>query len=113
MVSSVGRLPLGATVPTATILPSPWIATSVIQAALANIVVTLPPTPNDVSRLPLGLYRITLNPLCPFGLPEPAATIFPSGWMATASALPTRFGEYAVVTLPPVPNVGSRVPSEL
>jgi hypothetical protein len=75
-------------------------------------VVTLPPEPNEASSAPDAEYRTRAKSDPVPGdatWAEPATTIFPSGWSATDVAL-SAAPRTAVVTFPPVPNEGSRIP---
>src|SRR5208337_1320305 len=97
--------------PAATISPSDWMPRALAcESLLPTDVVTMPPVPNVVSGLPSVLYLTRVITLLLPLLDCPAATILPSDWMpralAPASLLPTD-----VVTLPPVPNVVSGLPS--
>src|SRR5438874_1565745 len=73
-------------------------------------VMTLPPVANVASRTPEVVYRARAKSYEFEPLPaHPAATILPSDWMATAAAK-SSLDPMGVMTLPPVPNVGSRAP---
>ena len=65
--------------PTATILPSDWIATSAALSLLLprTVVVTVPSSSNVGSSAPAVVYRATANR----SFPVPATTIFPSLWI--------------------------------
>src|SRR5215216_174819 len=93
-------------VPSATILPSVWIAAAVAPAwTLANFVSTVPSPPNDGSRTPFGRYRATTN----LASSEPTARIFPLAWTATPG-VNSNFRVKWVMTRPSRPNVVSSLP---
>src|SRR5262249_11595990 len=96
----------------AMIFRSGWRATAKASSPkLKKSVLTLPPVPKLVSRLPSGLYRASAKSSDVLGLKEtPARMIFPSGCMAMAEA-PSVLPKKLVVTFPPLPSVGSRPPA--
>src|SRR5581483_9420989 len=113
--------------PPTTIRPSGRMATAVAWSSNPKSTVAFPPVPKVPSSVPSGLTRATAKL---FGLPttppspvNPATTILPSGWIATALACSTTPSEPKLnVSLPgalpmaPVPaalNVVSRLPSGL
>jgi hypothetical protein len=79
------------------------------KLSVPRSVVVLPAVPKDASSVPFALKRASAKWLSLLVAVSPAATIFPSGWTVTADATSSRV-PMAVVTLPPVPNVESRVP---
>jgi hypothetical protein len=76
--------------PASTIFPSPWIAIASAWSSLARIgSVRITPPLKVLSSEPSRLYRATAKSSgAPFVI-HPAATIFPSGWIATAAQCPS------------------------
>src|SRR6266536_2611657 len=109
--ANLGLEPSIPAAPAATIFPSALMARSrPLSRFGVKSVVTLPSPPNVASREPLVLYRARANfALDPPNPATPAATIFPSAWMATSIAH-SAFGVKLVVTLPSPLNVVSRSP---
>src|SRR5262249_22807910 len=89
--------------PTTTMRPSPWSATACAGPVPPTSVVTVPPAPNDASRLPVGVKRRTVKP-------DPTTTIRPSGWIATPSPQSAP-GVASIAVQPNDPNDGSRLAS--
>src|SRR4029077_14645227 len=96
-----------------TIFPSLCIATLSALLCLATAVVVFPESPKLVSRLPSAPYRNTVKQDCSPALNEcPTTTIFPSSCNVTPSPLQVPVPT-AVVTLPLLLKLVSRLPSEL
>src|SRR6266542_2452664 len=109
--ANLGLEPSIPAAPAATIFPSALMARSrPLSRFGVKSVVTLPSPPNVASREPLVWYRGRANfALDPPNPATPAATIFPSAWMARSIAH-SAFGVKLVVTLPSPLNVVSRSP---
>ena len=76
------------------------------------MVSTMPPVPKLESRLPSVLYRATPASPIPWLLGiDPPTTILPSLWMAAALAMALSWPLKTVVTIPPLPKVGSKLPA--
>ena len=104
-------------VPVTRILPSGWIAMSAagLVVAGAGTVMTSPPVPKPVSRLPfLALYRARANSSVKpidgsWTVPATTMALVP-GSIPTPATDSTRSEPKPVVTRPPAPNVASRLP---
>ena len=97
--------------PTTTIRPSAWIATSLAPSSPpVKVVVTFPFPLNVESRLPSRSNRATANRwTLAVTWTSPTATILPSCWIATPKAAfdrPTK----SMITRPSSPKVGSSDP---
>src|SRR6266511_1432733 len=97
--------------PAATIFPPGWMATEIAASSFGvKSVVTVPSPLNLASREPLVFYRARANfALDPPNPATPAATIFPSAWMARSIAH-SAFGVKSVATFPSPLTVVSRSP---
>src|SRR5262249_12509331 len=101
------------------ILPSGWMTKLPRLAMFGNLVCTLPPLPNELSRVPFGLYRTTSRLILADCGPVdaqlvPAATTVPSLCTATAGPSNTESLELdptLVVRMPPEPKLVSSVPA--
>ena len=103
--------------PATTIFPSDWMLTfrPACDCPVTASAVTIPPDPNDVSRVPLAFIRTTaISPDSLEMLAEPTTTIFPS--VCKAIPFPKSFPALGLTTtlpLPSDPNAVSTVPSAL
>ena len=96
--------------PVTRILPSDCKAIRLSRPAAESIVLEIakPPVPKVVSTLPSGLNRPT-DPSFK-NAPTAAARICPLGWMTTAVTAAPNSMPKSLLTIPPVPKLGSRVP---
>jgi hypothetical protein len=101
-------------VPTATILPSPWITRSSPVLLLPTRRSWMPSPLNEVSRVPSELSRMTASALTRSlsRVLVPTTVIFPLR-TTTAFASSNRFGPAAMWTMPSPLNEWSSVPSVL